>query len=637
MKKTKLVWFLLFAVVAIPIVVTFLVRPDDDVVERNEQPTRVPDSQETTVSNRPITQRSDGYAGHESCRSCHTEQYDSWHASYHRTMTQVASPESVVGEFPASFQFADAAWNLYRDGSDFRCEMPVPLGRTMNGYRRFDRPLVLTTGSHHMQAYWFPVVEDARVLAMLPFVYLIEDQKWIPQGASFLSLPTSEPDIPGRWNIGCIRCHATRGQPGVTPQPGETTISYRNYKTRVADFGIACEACHGPGAAHVRWHESEATSAGDGHRLVHPDQLTHKASSQVCGQCHGIFEFHDQDGNARFVKEGWEFRPGMDLNNSSIRYLVQCSGGIEGDNEDKLRDQFWQDGMVRVSGREYNGLVESPCFQRGDLSCLSCHAMHQAEDDPRTSKEWANDQLEVGMHSNVACLQCHEDFTDEQYLTDHSHHSSESTGSLCYNCHMPHTTYGLLKAIRSHQISSPTVTESLQAGRPNACNQCHLDRTLQWTADNLAEWYNIESPELNEAEQTVAASVLWALRGDAGQRALVAWSFGWDSATDASGNDWIAPFLANLMRDRYEAVRYIAGRSLKRIPNYASIEYDFLGEPEHFQQIEDEILASWRNAIRETPPGDSRQLLIDLNGDLNNEEFRRHLLQRDERPVNLQE
>ena len=38
------------------------------------------------------------------------------------------------------------------------------------------------------------------------------------------------------------------------------------------------------------------------------------------------------------------------------------------------------------------------------------------------------------------------------------------------------------ESIRSHQVSSPSVAESLPpVGRPNACNLCHLDRTLAWT------------------------------------------------------------------------------------------------------------------------------------------------------------
>ena len=93
---------------------------------------------------------------------------------------------------------------------------------------------------------------------------------------------------------------------------------------------------------------------------------------------------------------------------------------------------------------------------------------------------------------------------------------------------MPPTSYALLKAIRSHQISSPTVAASLETGRPNACNQCHLDKTLDWTAENLQKWYGVPKPKLSKEEKTVAASVLWTLKGDAGQRALMAWSLGWE-------------------------------------------------------------------------------------------------------------
>ena len=119
-----------------------------------------------------------------------------------------------------------------------------------------------------------------------------------------------------------------------------------------------------------------------------------------------------------------------------------------------MRMSFWADGMIRVSGREFNGLSDSACYQRGELSCLSCHSLHKTDDDPRPLVEWADDQLGVGMNGNDACLQCHE---SNRYDSKHTHHQPHSSGSRCYNCHMPHTTYGLLKAIRSHQISSPEI------------------------------------------------------------------------------------------------------------------------------------------------------------------------------------
>ena len=70
-------------------------------------------------------------------------------------------------------------------------------------------------------------------------------------------------------------------------------------------------------------------------------------------------------------------------------------------------------------------------------------------------------------------------------ISAHTHHRAESSGSRCYNCHMPRTTFGLLHAMRSHQVSVPTVKESLDHGRPNACNLCHLDKTLAWSVAEI--------------------------------------------------------------------------------------------------------------------------------------------------------
>ena len=192
--------------------------------------------------------------------------------------------------------------------------------------------------------------------------------------------------------------------------------------------------------------------------------------------------------------------------------------------------------MVRVSGREYNGLNRSPCFQHGTMSCTSCHDLHRADFD---QDEWANDQLGKGMRTNKACIQCHTEYSKEDQLTSHTHHQATSYGSLCYNCHMPHTTYGLLKAIRSHQVSSPSVRETVEVGRPNACNQCHIDRTLSWTSNSLEDWYGISSPALSQDQQNYSATLHAALSGDAGQRVLAAWSLGWSAAHQASSTDWI--------------------------------------------------------------------------------------------------
>ena len=134
------------------------------------------------------------------------------------------------------------------------------------------------------------------------------------------------------------------------------------------------------------------------------------------------------------------------------------------------------------------------------MSCASCHAVHKKSDGPRTRREWPDDELTVAKadlknpsddtlaNDNAPCLQCHDPLRAN--VSAHSHHAANSPGSVCYNCHMPYTTYGLLKTIRSHTIMNPTVRESVDAGRPNACNLCHPD-ALAWTGDALQCRYRI--------------------------------------------------------------------------------------------------------------------------------------------------
>jgi hypothetical protein len=54
---------------------------------------------EAQVTSRPIQIAGDGYVSSQTCQGCHPSQYASWHRSYHRTMTQIATPESVVARF----------------------------------------------------------------------------------------------------------------------------------------------------------------------------------------------------------------------------------------------------------------------------------------------------------------------------------------------------------------------------------------------------------------------------------------------------------------------------------------------------------------------------------------------------------
>ena len=326
--------------------------------------------------------------------------------------------------------------------------------------------------------------------------------------------------------------------------------------------------------------------------------------------------------------------------------VPSCSvGGHDGTldtaDPDCVRGSFDQrDGLVRVSGREYNGLVDSPCFTDATtpertLSCFSCHTMHKTPEDPRTVAEWAGThQVSAGMDGDAACTQCHASIAHD--VSVHTNHAPGSAGSRCYNCHMPYTSYGLLRAIRSHTVTSPSVRESVVIGRPNACNLCHLDRTLAWSADHLAAWYAQPAPRLDEDEGATAASILWLLRGDAGQRALTAWSYGWRPAQEASGTSWMPPYLGELLGDPYDAIRFIAAASLRRVPGFETLQYDFTANRDARIEAAVGALRAWRNSTRARARRDS-ELLFGPDGTLDITAMRRLFDQRDTRPLFLRE
>jgi hypothetical protein len=613
-----------------------------------------PPIRERDVADRPIQVSQDGYAGSQTCQACHPSQYRTWYQSYHRTMTQVATPDTAVADFDKVNVEAvhGRPMRLERTGRQLWAEFDDPdSGEPIDRRPRIKRPVSMITGSHHQQIYWYATGQN-RLLGQLPGAFLIAENRWIPRRLAVLHPPTDPVfSETGHWNSTCIACHTTHGKPKFDTPFGSQPIDTQVVDTTTAEHGIACEACHGPSEEHARLNRSpwrryglHLTAQADA-STAQPHRLDVRRSSEVCGQCHGIWEFYDRDGERRANTDGLPYRPGDEL--TRTRFVAQPTANGESptmkmllaDDGAFLRDSFWSDGKVRVSGREYNGLLESPCFFNATepartLSCFSCHTMHKAPEDPRPVREWANDQLGADMDSDRACTQCHAPIASN--VAAHSKHAEGSSGSRCYNCHMPYTTYGLLKTIRSHTVSTPTVAESVETGRPNACNLCHLDKTLRWTSNALGTWFGTPAAALAADEETISAAVLWAMRGDAGQRAILAEALGWAPAQQASGTGWMPPYLAQLLNDPYDAVRFIAERSLRTLPGFAPLPYDFIAPEGQRREAQRRVMAIWDRA-RAQEPQTEPQLLMDAQGNLRVPELLRLIGERNTRRMLLRE
>jgi len=614
---------------------------------------RVPDVDIVLREALPAQARDVGFATSITCQQCHPGPYDSWHQSYHRTMTQAAGPASVLGAFDdIILEDRGYRYRLERQGTEFWVELPDPLWfETRYNLLRFGieppQPLpetppvirsrvVLTTGSHHMQNYWirrtggdgeYPAADDGSLI-QFPWIWLVQERRWVPNQDSFLSPPTDFIGGPSRWNVECSQCHSVATEPG-------TSESYEGFDTRTVELGIACEACHGPAEEHVRTYQSPVQryvryfrglrgQGGVDPTIVNPERLQAERSVESCAYCHSYGEWRDAEA---FLREGVPFRPGDELSHfrSVFRYTQNPDDPLLRNLLETdpltLRGAFWPDGTIRVAGREYNGLLESPCFTTGKLTCLTCHSMH--------SYEAPASQLDPRGTGKQSCVGCHVEYSGD--TSSHTRHLPESTGSECMNCHMPHTTYGLFTAMRSHRIDSPSVEVSVNSGRPNGCNLCHLDQTLEWTGKYLSEWYGQPPVELDEDERSIAAAILWVMRGDAAQRTILAWHMGWDAAQEASGNTWLAPYLAQLLVDSYAATRQVAYRSIVSLPGFEGFRYDYIASGTDREQKSIEAMERWLRAGGAFRA--SAELLIGEGSTVYVDVWRRLLSERDERPL----
>ena len=605
----------------------------------------------------------DGFVGSDACRACHPGAHASWHDTYHRTMTQVTSPESVTGDFDGvTLENRGRVTQLKRRGDAFHAITPDPdwemahhlAGRDpdlMGAPPMVDARVVMSTGSHHYQSYWIPSRNGNRLINF-HWAWMHETEQWLPREAAFLRPPDSA-RLHQVWNNQCIFCHSTDGAEEFAFDDSGGIV----FDTSVAELGISCESCHGPGLEHVELNRDPVRRtrlhlAADPHdpSVVNPQKIDSGRSRAVCAQCHSVSMPTIAAG-----REGRRFLAGELLEETRVlirgsddKYHTEAERAAWLAARDYLEQQepgyfagrFWPDGMIRVTGVDHSAMIESPCAVDPSFTCLSCHSMHDYASPA--------DMLHPGMDGDAACIGCHSDISAD--LAAHTLHPVGQQSPSCMDCHMPKTTYGLLKAVRSHEISSPSAAVARATGWPDACSLCHADRTLEWTARELERGWGIAPPaHLSETERTLAAAVRWAIAGDAGQRALVADHLGDPPVRNAAVTDqWALPLLAHLLDDPYDAVRSIAARSYRQLTGLEPADpiagWTVMAEPEAraaaaTARLERHAAEPFDAAGR--PAWNSAEgraaILRLLDGGFDVAAFRALVSQRDDRPIELRE
>lgn len=517
-----------------------------------------------------VDRRSAPVEGSQACRVCHPAEHASWRATYHRTMTQRAVDDAVLAPFAGEHldYLGFRATMTRTDGGVPHVRVaPVDDAGRETGPALLDVDVVMTVGSHRYQQYLARIDRGggADEVWRLPVAWHLATGRWIPMNAAFLEPEGARGDGEAylrhlsRWNDNCVLCHNTEPRPGLLA--GETGDA-RRFDTRVGELGIACEACHGPAGAHLRRHADPfrrllADGAGDG-SIAHPGRLAPREESGLCGRCHGNRISADVDA---VLRHGDGFLPGTDL--ASISRPIFRDSTVRG--EALFAERFWPDGTPRLSAYEYQGLLLSPCHQDGrpgGLGCNHCHDMHGAAPDM---------QVRAGRAGDGACSSCHA----PKDLSGGSAHGGHAGAVTCQDCHMPRITYGLLEGMLSHRITIPRPQAWIgRHDQPDACTQCHVDRSRTWAAEALPR-LGFPAPGPLPA---AAPEEAWGSRvqldlagGDPVQRVLAIHALTRPAVpvAIAARRAW----LTDRLEDEYPAVRWFAWRALRALtgPEHAAL------------------------------------------------------------------
>ncbi len=301
------------------------------------------------------------------------------------------------------------------------------------------------------------------------------------------------------WNFMCADCHSTQVSKGYDAADD-------SFKTTYAEVAVGCEACHGPGSAHVQWAQLKGNEPGKGLTVqlderrgatwsrdeagkpVRSKPRQTEREIEVCAQCH-----------ARRAQIAEGYRPGRPFLDHYLPSLL--TPGL-----------YYVDGQQQDEVFIWGSWLQSRMHAAG-VTCSDCH-------DPHTQK--------VRVPGNAICAQCHD--APKYDVTAHHRHEPGTAGAQCANCHMPQNTYMVVDPRRDHSMRVPRPDESVAFGVPNACNACHTDRDAKWAAKAVHDWLGRDAAGFQtfasvfraaETGEPAALDQLARVAGDTAQPAIV--------------------------------------------------------------------------------------------------------------------
>jgi hypothetical protein len=380
-----------------------------------------------------------------------------------------ATEATVLGDFEdATFTWAGVTSRFFRDGEAFMVETDGPDG-ALRSFR-----VAYTFGVEPLQQYLVPfpggryqalsVAWDSRPEAE-------GGQRWFHLLPDDTPVAGDELHWTGRtmtWNYMCAECHSTNLRKGYD-------AGADSYASTWSEIDVSCESCHGPGSLHAEeagpWPADAVAEASGGWTFAagetiatRSDPLPDRRQVETCAHCHA---------RRSTIEEGR--RPGTSIHDSDV--VSRLEEGL-----------YHADGQILDEVYVYGSFLQSRMYAAG-VRCSDCHEPHS---------------LELRQPGNAVCAQCH--LPSAFDTPEHHNHPAGSSGAQCAECHMPARTYMVVDPRRDHSMRVPRPHLTAEIGTPNACSECHADRSVEWAVSTVEEWYGPPA-ETDEARMAAARAI----------------------------------------------------------------------------------------------------------------------------------
>ena len=417
------------------------------------------------VTSNCLAQEPPSHVGRATCVTCHQEEHSLWTGSHHDLAMLELGDEACRAPFDGTevasggvlsrFLLVDDSPVIEVEDADGKKTLPV---RYFFGTSPCQQ--VLIEGANgRLQSY--------------PVAWATPEAQG---GARWYSLFPDEKTPPGdplhysgslnNWNHMCAECHST----GVVKDYDLATDTFR---TRWQEIDVSCEACHGPGSAHVSWATSSKQEDGkkpaapkhsgfpanlsrglatwirpEGEKVARRSPpVSDSDETETCARCHSR-RTTLVDGST----------PGSPFSETHLLSLIET--GL-----------YHDDGQILDEVYVYGSFLQSRMHAEG-VTCSDCHEPHSGE---------------LHIEGNSLCIGCHDPGIYD--LPAHHHHEANTPGASCIECHMVSRTYMGVDPRRDHSFRVPRPDLSVRIGTPNACTGCHEDQDSIWAAQKVVEWF----------------------------------------------------------------------------------------------------------------------------------------------------